>query len=87
MVPSPRPLRGLFLAACATLLFSVPVVAALSISDAAYFSAASFVGYKALWGGLLGGAFSPIIAWWALADASRRTVTASASASASADEA
>jgi hypothetical protein len=63
--------RGLFLGSCALLLAALPVVAALSLANSASFEAMSFVGYKALWAGLLAGAVSPIIAWWALADASR----------------
>ena len=63
--------RGLFLGLCALLLAASPVVAALSLAEAAGFEASAFIGYKAAWGGLLGGAVSPIIAWWALADASR----------------
>lgn len=65
-------LRGVFLAGCAIVVFALPVVVALSIADAAAFGASAFIGYKAMWAGLMAGTLSPIVAWWALADASRR---------------
>ena len=64
-------IRGLFLGACALLLAASPVVAALHIGDAASFESGAFIAYKAVWAGLLAGVISPVIAWWALADASR----------------
>jgi hypothetical protein len=67
-------MRGLFLGACSILLAALPVVAALSIADSASFEAFAFIGYKAMWAGLLAGTISPVIAWWALADASRNCV-------------
>ena len=67
-------LRGLFLGGCSILLGALPVVAALSIADSASFDAFAFIGYKAMWAGLLAGTISPVIAWWALADASRTRV-------------
>jgi len=63
--------RGLFLGVCAFFLAALPVVAALTIADSAAFESMGFIGYKAVWAGLLAGTVSPIIAWWALVDASR----------------
>jgi len=67
----PAVIRGLFLGTCAVFLGAAPVVAALSIADSASVDASAFIGYKAVWAGLMAGVVSPPIAWWALADASR----------------
>ena len=71
-------LRGLFLGGCAVVLAALPVVAALSIADSAAFESTWFIGYKAIWAGGLAGVITPLIAWWALADASRVSASSTA---------
>lgn len=63
--------RGLFLGVCGIVLAAAPLVAALSIADSASFGTNAFVGFKAGWTALLAAVISPVIAWWALAHASR----------------
>jgi hypothetical protein len=63
--------RGALLGVCSVFLAAGPIVVALSLADSATFGASAFIGFKAGWGGLLGGVVSPVIAWWALAEASR----------------
>jgi hypothetical protein len=68
----PSAIRGFALGGMAIVLAALPVVAALSLSASTGFASSDFIGFKAVWGGLLGASVSPVIAWWALADASRR---------------
>ena len=62
--------RGLFLGFVGVVFASAPIVAALEIARAQPIALYSFVGFKAIWAGLLAAVLSPLIAWWALASAS-----------------
>jgi hypothetical protein len=62
--------RGLLLGGVGVVFASAPVVAALEIAQAPPIALLPFVGFKAVWAGLLAGVLSPLIAWWALASAS-----------------
>jgi hypothetical protein len=64
--------RGLLLGLLGVVFAAGPVVALLALADANPVAMPSFVGYKAVWAGLLAMTLTPILAWWALCDASGR---------------
>lgn len=64
-------MRGLFLAAAGVLFGALPLVWALSLGQAQPFPMISFVVFKAVWAALLALLITPIVGWWALANASR----------------
>lgn len=68
--------RGLFLGALGVIFGAVPVVWALTLGQAQPFSVSDFVLFKAVWAAMLAAVITPIIGWWALANASPGRVTA-----------
>ncbi len=70
------PMRGLFLGAVAILFAAVPVVWALSLGQAQPFPVSSFVVFKAVWAAMLAFMVTPIVGWWALANASHGILSA-----------
>ena len=64
------PKRGLFLGALGVLFGAVPLVWALSLGQSQPIPMASFVLFKAVWAGMLALIITPIVGWWALANAS-----------------
>lgn len=62
--------RALFLGTACVVFASAPMVAALEMANAQPIAFYSFVGFKAIWGGLLAVLLTPLIAWWALSSAS-----------------
>jgi hypothetical protein len=62
--------RGLFLGFVGIVFASAPLVAALDLAQAQPIALYSFVGFKAIWAGLLAAVVTPVIGWWALAAAS-----------------
>lgn len=70
--------RGLYLGILGVLFGALPLVWALSIGQARPFPVGSFILFKAVWASMLALLITPIVAWWALANASltarRRTV-------------
>jgi hypothetical protein len=64
-------LRGALLGLVGVLFFAVPVVWALSLGQARPFPTGSFVVFKAVWAAMLALLVTPVIGWWALANASR----------------
>ncbi len=65
------PARGLFLGAAGVLFGAAPLVWALSLGQAQPFPVASFVTFKAVWAAMLALMVTPLVGWWALANASR----------------
>ena len=63
--------RGVFLGAVGVLFGAVPLVWALSLGQAQPFSVPSFVVFKAVWAAMLALMFTPLVGWWALANASK----------------
>jgi len=63
--------RGLFLGVVGVVLAAAPLVTLLELGRAQPIPLYSFVGFKAVWAGLFAAVISPVIAWWALASASR----------------
>jgi hypothetical protein len=63
--------RGLLLGAGGLLLGAAPIVVALSLGGAEAFGVGDFVAFKAVWAGLLAAVATPLVGWWALANASR----------------
>ena len=70
------PRRGLFLGVLGVVFGAVPVVWALTLGQAQPFSVSDFVLFKAVWAAMLAAVVTPIIGWWALANASREGVAA-----------
>ena len=64
--------RGLFLGVVGVVVAAGPIVVALEIAHAQPIALYAFVGFKAIWAGLFAALLSPLIAWWALAEASMR---------------
>ena len=62
--------RALLLGAACVLFASAPMVAVLEMANAQPIEFYSFVGFKAIWGGLLAALLTPVVAWWALSSAS-----------------
>ena len=67
--------RALLLGVVGVVFASGPLVAILALAQASPVAVLSFVSFKAVWAGLLAMALSPIIAWWALSDASLERAT------------
>jgi len=63
-------MRGLFLGVVGVLFGAAPLVWALSLGQAQPFSVPSFVAFKAVWAALLALLVTPVVGWWALANAS-----------------
>jgi hypothetical protein len=64
-------MRGLFLAAAGVVFGALPLVWVLSLGQAQPIPMTSFVAFKAVWAALLALLVTPIVGWWALANASR----------------
>ena len=64
-------MRGLFLGIVCVLFGAAPVVWALSLGQAQPFPVPAFVAFKAVWAAMLALMVTPIVGWWALANASR----------------
>jgi hypothetical protein len=62
--------RGLALGAACVLFCGIPLVWALSLGRAQPFPVTEFVLFKAVWAGLLALGVTPVVGWWALANAS-----------------
>ena len=62
--------RGVFLGAAGVLFSAVPIVWALSLGQAQPIPMTSFVAFKAVWAAMLALLVTPVVAWWALANAS-----------------
>ncbi len=68
-------LRGLFLGSVGVVLGAVPIVWALSLGQAQPIPLQSFIVFKAVWAGMLALLVTPVVGWWALANASRAQTT------------
>jgi hypothetical protein len=62
--------RGLLLGICGVIFAAIPLIWALDLGQAQPFTVSSFILFKAVWAGLLAMIFTPLVAWWALANAS-----------------
>lgn len=67
--------KGLLMRALAIGVFGVffgalPIVTAVSLTDAGGIAASDYIIFKALWCGMLAMLASPVIAWWAMQNAS-----------------
>ncbi|MBW2496104.1 MAG: hypothetical protein JRF61_02420 [Deltaproteobacteria bacterium] len=62
--------RGLFLGVAGVLFAAIPVVWALDLGQAQPFPVSSFIAFKAVWAALLALVVTPLVGWWALANAS-----------------
>jgi hypothetical protein len=62
--------RGLLLGSAAVLFGAAPLVWALNLGQAQPIPWLSFVAFKAVWAAMLAFAVTPIVGWWALANAS-----------------
>ncbi len=65
-------LRGLFLGAMGVIFAGIPIVWTLSLGQAQPFPVMSFVVFKAFWAAAIAFIITPIVGWWALANASRK---------------
>lgn len=65
-------IRGLILGMASVIFGTGPVVCALILGQSQPFSTPSYVLYKAVWAATLASVITPIIVWWALANASRK---------------
>lgn len=63
--------RGLLLGAAGVLFGALPIVWALSLAQAQPLAVHSFVTFKAVWAAMLALLVTPVVGWWALANASR----------------
>ena len=63
--------RGLLLGVAGVLFGAAPIVWALSLGQAQPFPVPSFVVFKAVWAAMLALMVTPVVGWWALANASR----------------
>jgi multisubunit Na+/H+ antiporter MnhG subunit len=52
------------------LFAAIPVVWALDLGQAQPFPVSSFIAFKAVWAALLALVVTPLVGWWALANAS-----------------
>ncbi len=66
--------RGLALGAAGVVFGALPLVWALSLAQAQPLPVPAFVTFKASWAALLALLVTPVIGWWALANASRSVV-------------
>jgi hypothetical protein len=64
--------RALVLGAAGVVFGALPLVWVLSLAQAQPLAVGSFVAFKAVWAALLALAVTPIVGWWALANASRK---------------
>ena len=72
-----RLVRGMLIGVFTVVFGAVPLVWALTLGEAQPFSLDSFVWFKAVWSTMLALLITPKIAWWALANASRKIHTSS----------
>ncbi len=63
--------RGLALGAAGVVFAALPLVWALHLAQAQPLAVYSFVTFKAVWAAMLALLVTPVIGWWALANASR----------------
>ncbi|MDJ0589705.1 MAG: hypothetical protein QNJ72_06865 [Pleurocapsa sp. MO_226.B13] len=63
-------LRAIFLGIAGVLFAGIPIVWSLSIGQAQPFPMMSFVVFKAFWAAAIASLITPIVGWWALANAS-----------------
>jgi hypothetical protein len=64
-------LRGIALGAAGVVFGALPLVWVLTIAQAQPLAVSSFVTFKAVWAAMLALIVTPVIGWWALANASR----------------
>lgn len=62
--------RGAMIGAVCVVVAALPVVAGFSVVEVEQLPFSSFLGFKAAFGGVLGGLVTPLIAWAAILDAS-----------------
>jgi hypothetical protein len=55
---------------CGVIFAAISLIWALDLGQAQPFTVSSFILFKAVWAGLLAMIFTPLVAWWALANAS-----------------
>ena len=65
-------LRAVFLGIAGVLFAGIPIVWSLSIGQAQPFPTMSFVVFKAFWAAAIASLITPIVGWWALANASSK---------------
>lgn len=65
-------IRGLVVGIAGVIFGAGPVVWALILGQSQPFPMLSYVLYKAVWAAMLASVITPIIGWWALANASRK---------------
>ncbi len=65
-------LRALFLGVMGVIFAGIPIVWTLSLGQAQPFPVMSFVVFKAFWAAAIAFFITPIVGWWALANASRK---------------
>jgi hypothetical protein len=70
--------RSMFLGAMCVIFASAPMVVVLEMANAQPVALYSFVGFKAIWCGLLAALLTPLVAWWALSSASMSLASADA---------
>jgi len=63
--------RGLALGAAGVVFGALPLVWALQLAQAQPLAVSAFVAFKAVWAALLALVVTPVVGWWALANASR----------------
>ena len=63
--------RGLVLGAAGVVFGALPLVWALTLAQAQPLAVSAFVTFKAAWAAMLALLVTPVIGWWALANASR----------------
>jgi len=63
--------RGLALGAAGVVFGAVPLVWALTLAQAQPLAVPAFVTFKAAWAAMLALLVTPVVGWWALANASR----------------
>jgi len=64
--------RGLFLGILGVIFGALPILWALSLGQAQPFPVISYILFKAVWAALIASLITPIVGWWALANASRK---------------
>ncbi len=65
-------LRALFLGVMGVMFAGIPIIWTLSLGQAQPFPVMSFVIFKGFWAAAIASLITPIVAWWALANASRK---------------
>jgi hypothetical protein len=63
--------RGLALGAAGVVFGAMPLVWVLHLAEAQPLAVSAFVTFKAVWAALLALVVTPVVGWWALANASR----------------